>query len=162
MIHVTAVKTIFRYLKGTISRGIIYKRDEDKKLNYTDADYAGDLDERYSTSGHVCLIAGGAVIWASRLQKVQAQSTCEAEYVAAAELIKDVLWMRQLLKDLNSEVEGSSTMLCDNQGTIKIVKNPEINGRTKHIDVRHHVIRKHQQEGHINIEYIPTGEQAAD
>lgn len=100
-VHVTAVKTIFRYLKGTISRGIIYKRDDDKKLNYTDADYAGDLDERYSTSGHVCLIAGDAVIWASRLQKIQAQSTCEAEYVAAAELVKNVLWMRQLLKDLN-------------------------------------------------------------
>lgn len=70
--------------------------------------------------------------------------------------------MRQLLKDINSEVKGPSLVLCDNQGAIKIVKNPEVNGRTKHIDVRHHVIRKHYQEGHINVEYIPTGEQAAD
>lgn len=153
---------IFRYLKGIISRGIVYKHDDYKNLNYIDADYAGDLDERYSTNEHVCLIAGAAIAWASRLQKIQVQSTCEAEYVAVAEFVKDVLWIRQLLKDIGSQAEGPSVIFCDNQGAIKIVKNHEINSRIKHIDVRHHVIRKHQQKGHINVEYVPTREQAAD
>lgn len=160
--HWTAVKNIFRYLKGTSVRGIVYKRDgyNDNLVAYTDSDWAGDLVKR--KSGYAFLLASGAVAWLSKLQPVQAQSTCEAEYVAAGEATKQALWMRQLLTSLGKDVVGPTVINCDNQGTIKLVDNPEISGRTKHIEISHHFIRDRQADGAIKLEYVPTDEQAAD
>lgn len=160
--HWTAAKHIFRYLRGTAERGITYRASGQALAGYSDSDYAGDLDRRRSTSGYVFLLAGGAVAWSSRIQQIQAMSTCEAEYVAAAEAVKQSLWMRQLLKELGQNQDLATTIYCDNQGAIRLVANPELNTRTKHIDVRHHFIRDAQADGKVHLEYVPTNEQAAD
>src|SRR3954468_17867296 len=67
---------------------------------YTDADWAGDLDERKSTSAYVFLLNGGAISWRSKKQGMIALSTMEAEYIAAAAAVQEAVWLRCLLMSL--------------------------------------------------------------
>ena len=91
-----AVKRIFRYLKGTSDHGILY--DTNKKgsglKSYSDADYAGDINSRRSRSGTVCMFSGRAITWMSRKQNCVVLSTTEAEYIAASEGVKEVIWLK--------------------------------------------------------------------
>jgi hypothetical protein len=84
--HWTAVKHILRYIKGTTNFGVVYlkKKGKVKILGYSDSDIAGDIDDRKSTSGVAYFFGESPVSWLSQKQKVVAQSSCEAEYIAAA------------------------------------------------------------------------------
>ena len=109
---------------------------------FTDSDWAGCLDGRKSTSGNVFSLGSGVVTWSSKKQETVALSSSEAEYVAASSAIRQVLWLRKLLVDLNHEQMGATEIFCDNRSTIAMAKNPVFHGRTKHIDVQHHFIRQ--------------------
>lgn len=92
-----------------------------------------------------------------------ALSTTESEYVAAAQSIKEMVWLRQLLMDFGVDVDHNIPILCmDNQSAIKLVKNPEYHKRSKHIDVKYHFIREKFQEGVFQIQYVATDEQFGD
>ena len=82
-----------RYLNGTKELCICFGKKEAFVLGYTDADYAGDMDKRRSTSGYVFIFTGGAVSWRSRLQNCTSMSTTEAEYIAASEACKEAIWL---------------------------------------------------------------------
>ena len=82
-----------RYLNGTKELCICFGKNEACVLGYTDADYAGDMDKRRSTSGYVFIFTGGAVSWRSRLQNCTSMSTTEAEYIAASEACKEAIWL---------------------------------------------------------------------
>ena len=160
--HWKAAKRILRYLKGTISQGIWFNGKDLELRAYADADYAANPDTRKSTSGFVLTLSSGPVTWAARSQKSVAQSTTEAEYIALADCIKDVIWARQLLSDLGRAPTTATLVSSDNQAAIKLVRNPIYHRRTKHIDVRHHFIRDEQEKGTISVEFIPTNAQPAD
>lgn len=160
--HWTAVKHILRYLKGTLDLGITYREDGTNELQgFCDSDYAGDQETRKSTSGFIFMLNGGAVSWSSKLQRIIALSTTEAEYISLAEATKQSMWLRQLLADLNQN-QNAIQINCDNQGALKIVQNPTNHQRTKHIDVRYHYIREMQQNGIIDVQYLATEKQLAD
>ncbi|GJY26434.1 putative RNA-directed DNA polymerase [Tanacetum coccineum] len=93
--HWEAVKWIFRYLRGTSKLGITFGNGKPMLVGYTDSDLAGNKDNMKSTSGYLMTFAGGAVSWQSRLQKCVALSTTEAEYVAATEAFKELLWLKR-------------------------------------------------------------------
>ena len=131
-------------------------------LAYTDADYAGDLNDRKSRSGSVLLLNSGPVLWISRKQPCTATSTTESEYVAASLTSKEVVWARRLLLDLGFSQATPTPLLSDNQSAIRLVQNPEFHKRTKHIDVVYHLIREIQARGEITISYVPTRLQLAD
>ena len=81
--HQAAVKRILRYLRGTINLGILYKKE---KMNYrlegwNDSYYAGDINDRKSTSGYVFKLGTGALSWSSKKQPIVTLSTTEAEFV---------------------------------------------------------------------------------
>ena len=116
---------------------------------YADSDYASNIESRKSTSGFVLTLGNGPITWASRAQKTVAQSTTEAEYIALAECVKDVLWAQQMLRDLELTFKMPTLVNSDNQGAIKLVKNPVYHRRTKHIDVRHHFNRDEQERNSI-------------
>ena len=128
---------------------------------YCDADYAGDIDTRRSTTGYVYILNGGAISWSSRLQPTVAASTTEAEYMAAAYSIKEGLWLRTLLRDLGMEI-GTITICADNQSAIKLLKNPVFSMRSKHIDVIYHFARERVALKDITFKYISTKEMIAD
>ena len=115
--HWEAMKGILRYLKATKNMRICYGSQELSVKGFTDSDYAGDLDNRRSTSGHVFTLAGGAVSWRSRLQTCVTQSTTEAEYVAASEECKEAIWLGRLVTDLGIK-EHTPMLHCDSQSAI--------------------------------------------
>lgn len=160
--HVNAVKRIFKYLKATMDYGILYKAKPNSNLFvYSDADYAGDVDTRLSTGGYACLLGDGVISWASEKQKTVALSTTESEYIAACQAVKELIWLKGLLKNISNEFDKPYVYL-DNQSALKLIKNPEFHKRTKHIDVRYHFIRSKYEGGEFHLKYVSTNDQIAD
>lgn len=160
--HIGAVKRIMRYLKDTSDYGIEYGGSLMKLKGFTDSDYARDVDTRRSTTGYVFMLNNGVITWKSYLQKTVAISTAEAEYMAASDGVKEAVWLRQLLTDIEYDQGNSTPLFIDNQSAILLTKNAEFHQRTKHIDVRCHFIRERVKKGDILPMYISTKEQLAD
>ena len=98
--HLTAVKRILRYLKGTPNLGLYYPKCSGFDLKgYTDSDYAGCNMDRKSTSGSCQILGGKLVCWSAKKQQSVAMSSAEAEYVAAASACTQLLWIRKPLKE---------------------------------------------------------------
>ncbi|KAI3769208.1 hypothetical protein L6452_00308 [Arctium lappa] len=134
--HLAAVKRIFRYLKGTADLGLWYPKDTGFQLTaYSDADHAGCMLDRKSTSGHIQFLGDKLVSWASKKQLCVSTSTGEAEYVAAASCCSQVLWMRTQLRDYGFKFD-KIPIYCDSKSAIAISANPVQHTKTKHIDVR--------------------------
>jgi hypothetical protein len=128
-IHWTAVKHIFRYLKGTRTLELTYGGSDEELNNeelniYCDADWASDVD-RKSISSYVITLAGGAVAWSSKKQSTVALSTAEAEYIAATHCAKQVIWHRSLLNEVGIPLPSTSTIFSDNQAAVSIAHHPE-------------------------------------
>ena len=161
--HLASAKRILRYLQGTIDYGIFYKKGEKSSLiGFTDSDYAGDQDDRKSTSGYVFMMGSGAISWSSRKQPIVTLSTTEAEYVAATSCASQAIWLRNVLKELHFSQEGPTSIYCDNNSTIKLSKDSVLHGRSKHIDVRFHFLRDLTKEKVIDLIYCRSKDQIAD
>jgi hypothetical protein len=164
-IHCTDVKRILKYLQGTIDFALCYSRDSTEPhllTAFTDADYAGDINDRKSRSGSLLFLNNGPVIWLSHKQPCTASSTTESEYVAASLTSKEVVWARRLLGDIGFSQSRPTPLYSDNQSAIRLVQNPEFYKRTKHIDVVFHLIREFQTRGDISVSYVPTRLQLAN
>src|SRR6266481_391516 len=160
--HWELIKRICRYLKKTHGLGLLYRTDGDDSLKlYSDADYGADRETRRSTSGIVGIYRGAAVLWKSKRQPTVSLSTTEAEYVAGALACCEGLWAYQLLMTLGSDTE-IPLIFIDNTSAIRLAKNPELNQRTKHIDIKHHFLREKVQAGQVRVEYLSTEDQPAD
>lgn len=158
-----AAKRVMRYLKGTIGWSLRLGGQEDQGLlGFSDADWAGDLSTRRSTSGFAFLFCGGTISWASRRQASVTLSSMEAEYVALSEACQEAVWLRQLLVDFGESQEGATTILEDNQGCIAFVKTERVNRRSKHINTRQKFVQELCSTGQIALEYCPTDQMAAD
>ncbi|UYV83387.1 K02A2.6-like [Cordylochernes scorpioides] len=162
--HWTAVKKIFGYLKATKNIGICFGGGSctTSLIGFSDADFAGDLDTRKSTTGYVFLLNNGPISWCSQKQNCVSLSTTESEYIAASKATKETIWLRQLLRELYQEQAKPTTIFCDNQSCIRLVHNPEYHKRTKHIDISYHFIRDHFQKHAIDLLYVCSNDQAAD
>ena len=164
--HWIAVKRIFRYLQGMQELGILYKqKDELKLMGYSDADWAGDHDDRKSTSGYLFTLGGGPISWGSKKQSSVALSTSEAEYIALSYAIQEGVWIQGLISEIIPNSDGNKEILHiyeDNQSCIKMTKNPVNHGRAKHIDIKYHHIRDEVAKGNIKILYKETKNMLAD
>ncbi|UYV83987.1 hypothetical protein LAZ67_X000796 [Cordylochernes scorpioides] len=162
--HWTAVKKIFGYLKATKNIGICFGGSSctSTLIGFSDADFAGDLDTRKSTTGYVFMLNNGPISWCSQKQNCVSLSTTESEYIAASKATKEAIWLRHLLRELHQEQVKPTTIFCDNQSCIRLVHNPEYHKRTKHIDIWYHFIRDHFQNHAIDLLYVCSNDQAAD
>ncbi len=162
--HWKAVKHLFRYIKGTMDLKLVYRPDNSSELftSYTDADHGGCKDTGRSTGGYLIKMGTGAISWRSKLQPVVALSTTEAEYIAAVEAGKEMIWMRNILSEFGYKFTSPSTLNCDNQSAISVAKNPEHHGRMKHLDLRFYWLRDTVENGQIFLKFIPTTEMPAD
>ena len=161
-------KRILRYLKGTKHLGLHYQHSSKSSQRgqgleaYADASYGAEAG-RKSTSGVLTYIDGNLVTWSSKKQSIVAQSTVEAEYIALAECTKQVLWIRQMIIELNDmDPTDTTTIHQDNQGTIQLASNAVVSSRSKHIDIRYHMIRDEIKKGTIQLSYLQTDEMIAD
>jgi hypothetical protein len=161
--HVLVVKKIFRYLKGTKEFGLWYPKGKDLSLMaYTDADWAGCIDDRRSTSGAAFYLGECLVSSLSKKQSSIYLSTAEAEYIAATTCCTQVLWMKQTLTDIQVEYDDPIPIYCDNTSAISISKNLVMHSKTKHIPIKYHFLREQVAEKNIRVEYVGTKEQVAD
>ena len=118
------MKRILRYLKGTCNYGLLYRKDASAELTgYSDADWAGDVGDRKSTSGYIYLLGGAAISWKSSKQSCVALSTTEVEYIALSSAAQEAIWLQQLMSDLLNKRVQEATILEDNQSTICLAKN---------------------------------------
>lgn len=164
--HWVAAKRVLRYLKGTEDVGLTYRKDKCGVVlaGASDADWAGNVDGRRSTSGYSFRIqkSSAAISWRSTKQPVVALSSTEAEYISMSVAAQEAVFLRALLNELGYTQRQPTIMQQDNQGAICLSKNPGNHKRTKHIDIRHHYIRDLFEDGTIQPQYISTEFMEAD
>jgi len=163
--HWTAVKSILKYFRRTKDMFLVYGGEEELVVNgYTDASFQTDPDDSQSQSGFVFTLNGGAVSWKSSKQETVADSTTEAEYIAAAEAAKEGAWMRKFLIELGVFPNASSplNLFCDNNGAIAQAKEPRNHSKNRHVLRKFHLIREIIRRGDIKICKIHTDLNVAD
>lgn len=167
-LHWKAVKHCIRYVSGTHDHGICYSRADSTKAGevildcWADADWNGNKDTCKSTSGGLITLAGGPIVWLSRLQKSQALSSCEAEYIALCELMTECLWVIQFLYELRVKHNLPIPIHIDNQAAIALAHDPVHHQRSKHIDLRYKFMKEYVSRGVFSIMYVPTKENISD
>jgi hypothetical protein len=159
--HWKALKRILAYLRKTLNFGLLFGGGDDELYGYCDADYAGDLGNRRSTSGAVFTLHNGPVSWFSRRQPCVALSTTESEFISAAEGAKEAIWLKRFHSELGAPT-SAMPLRCDNQGAIALIRDPVFHQRTKHIDVRFFFVREAQEQKKVDISYIESENQLAD
>ena len=166
-IHWNALIRVLRYLKTTIDTPFIIKlnntssKDTVTMTIISDSDWAGDRSDRKSFSGNCVLIDGALVNFISSKQPTVSTSSTEAEYISASEACKEGLYFRNLLNELIT-VNLPIKVWVDNIGAGCIAQNVVNNARTKHIDIRYHMIRDWIAKGIFELFYIESNKNLAD
>ncbi|GKB41558.1 hypothetical protein Tco_0886500 [Tanacetum coccineum] len=162
MSHLHAVKRIFRYLKGHPKLGLQYPRDSPFNLEaFLDSDYAGASLDRKSTTGGCQFLGKRLISWQCKKQTIVANSTTEAEYVAAANCCGQVLWIQNQMLNYGFNFMNTKIFMY-NESTICIVKYPVFYSKTKHIEIRHHFIRDCYEKKLIQVIKIHKDHNVAD
>jgi histone deacetylase 1/2 len=177
--HAKAVKRIVRYLKGTADDGMILRPSKELAVDcYADADFAGLWNHEdsqdplcvKSRTGYVLMLADCPLVWVSKLQTEVAVSTMEAEYIALSQAMRELIPLRELVKEVSvalgkdAIVKGRtySKVFEDNNGALTLATVPRMTPRSKHIAVKYHFFRTHVQKGDIKILKVDTTKQVAD
>ena len=115
-----------------------------KLVGHTDSDFAGDVDDRKSTTGHVWISGGAAISHKSCKQTKVADSTAVAESCAASKTLKEGMHIAQIFMELNmTEVVRPLTSHCDNMAAIKMASKRWSSSKSKHLDVAQFWMRQH-------------------
>uniref|UniRef100_A0A2N9HS45 Integrase catalytic domain-containing protein n=1 Tax=Fagus sylvatica TaxID=28930 RepID=A0A2N9HS45_FAGSY len=151
------MKRILRYLRGTADYMLCYQGRDLRLRGYSDADWAGDLDERKSTSGYTFLLGGGAITWCSKKQSCVALSTMESEYVACSAAVQEAVWLRRFLQrlDIVASAMDPVTIYSDSMAALAYAKDPKYHGKTKHIEIKYYYIRDMVAKKEVFLEHIP-------
>ena len=163
--HWTAVKTILKYLRNTKDKFLVYGGSDELVVSgYTDASFQTDKDDFRSQSGFIFCLNGGAVSWKSSKQSTVADSTTEAEYIAASEAAKEAVWIRKFIAELGvvPSISNPVDLYCDNNGAIAQAKEPRSHQKSKHIQRRYHLIRDIVDRGDVKISRVSTDANVAD
>ncbi|GJZ86599.1 retrovirus-related pol polyprotein from transposon RE1 [Tanacetum coccineum] len=161
--HFQSVKRILRYVKGTITYGLIFRRPHSNSiLGYSDADWARCIETRRSTYGYSIFLGGNLVSWSAKKQPTVSRSSCESEYRAMANTAAEIIWITHLLRELHALPPDRPTLLCDNKSALFMSQNPVSHKRAKHIDLDYHFVRELVASGKLYTKFIPTKLQVAD
>lgn len=159
----TEVKRVFRYLKMTADLKLKLGNSEErgKLIGYADADWAGDSNDRKSTSGLIVKLHGSTITWSSKKQSSVSLSSTEAEYISLCEACQEIQWIKKLLEDFKENIDDV-TIYEDNQSTLKLLDNECAKNKSKHIAVKFYFIRDLKKSGEIKFVYCPTTNMIAD
>eukprot|EP01018_Ginkgo_biloba_P023866 Gb_15786 [translate_table: standard] len=161
--HWKAAKRVIQYLKGTIDFGIEYTNHLNVELTgYSDSDWAGNPDDRKSTTGYAFSIGSDIVSWSSKKQPTVSLSSIEAEYKALCSATCEAIWLRRILEDMGEKKEGPTPIKSDNQNSMKLTNNPIYHARSKHIETQHHFVREKIQSREVDLMHCNTNENIAD
>ncbi|WJX17055.1 hypothetical protein P8452_07010 [Trifolium repens] len=161
--HMTALKRIIRYIKGTSTHGLhLYPSTVDKLTTYTDADWGGCPDTRRSTSGYCVYLGDNLISWSAKRQPTLSRSSAEAEYRGVANVVSESCWLRNLLLELQCPVTKATLVYCDNVSAVYLSGNPIQHQRTKHIEMDIHFVREKVARGQVRVMHVPSRYQIAD
>nr|KYP62702.1 Copia protein [Cajanus cajan] len=161
--HMQAVDKILQYLKSSLGNGLLFKRKDTLTMKiYTDADYAGSITDRKSTSGYCVFLGDSLVMWRSKKQDRVSRSSEEAEFRVLAQGMCEGLWMKIILDDLKVKVDNLVQLYCDNKFVMSIAHNPVQHDRIKHIEIDKHFIKDNLDRGFVITTHVPTELQIAD
>jgi hypothetical protein len=138
------VKKALCYAQGTEDLILTYRRSDSLEISgYSDADYAGDQDDRKSTSGYVFTLAGGAISWRSCKHSIVASSTMYAEFIACFEATGQAIWLKKFIPDLIVVdcIDKPLKMYCDNQPVVFYAHNNKSSKATRPIKVKYYVVK---------------------
>ena len=143
---------------------LIYSGAGLNPIGYTDFDFMSDKDSRKSTSGSVFTLGGGAVVWRSVKQSSIADSTMEAEYIAACEAAKEVVWLKKFITYLEvvPNMDKPIVLYCDNNEVVANSKEPRSHKRREHIERKYHLIRDIVHRGDVAVMKIASQDNLAD
>ena len=156
--HWEAVKCILKYLRRTKDLFLVYGGEEVKLPGYSDLSFHSDPDDSRSTSGFLFTLNGGAVSWKSSKQPTTADSTIEAEYIAASDATKEAVWLKKFITDLGviPTISDPIPLLCDNNDAIAQAKEPRSHHKSKHILRCFHLIRDIIARGDVVVERVSS------
>ena len=188
--HYAAVKQIFAYLNATTQHGLIYwrtnPRDDLPDLQsdhpisnldhqnvttpipvpqltaYTDSDWGSDRTHRRSVTGTILMYSGATILYKTRYQPAVALSSTEAEFVAASDTGKSILYIRSLLHELGYLQSTSTPLLVDNRGALYMVEAQAPTKRTRHVDIRYFALLQWQNQKHLVVIPVPTADNISD
>ncbi|KAJ9560577.1 hypothetical protein OSB04_005737 [Centaurea solstitialis] len=164
--HWVAVKNILKYLRRKKDMFLVFGGSEDEisVIGYSDASFQTDRNDFRSQSGYVFTLNGGASSWKSSKQDTIADSTTEAEYIAASDAAKEAVWLRNFLSDLRvvASVSRPIDIFCDNSGAVAQAKEPREHHKSRHVLRKYHLIREIIGRGDVRICKIPMEDNVAD
>ena len=129
---------------------------------YSNTDFAGDSDDRHSTSGYTIFLGARAISWSSRQQSVVVLSSIESEYIALSEVTQEIMWTCHFFEEIDITYEAPTTIFKDNKGTIAFMSNQKTLHCMKHIEVKYHFVKKLIEDSTICLQYRPTSQMVTD
>nr|KAJ0217947.1 hypothetical protein LSAT_V11C300155900 [Lactuca sativa] len=161
--HWQAIKRILRYLNGTRNYSLQFKSTKAIGLHaFSDSGWNSNPDDSRSQYGFAIFHGSNLISLTSRKQRVVARSSTEAEYRALAHKTAELLWLKQLIQDLQVPISAPPLLLCDNVGAIFMTMNPVISTRSKHIALDFHLIREQVESGQLKISHVSSVDQLAN
>ena len=158
--HWNAAKRVLRYIQGTKDFGLIYTKTKNIVLGgYSDADFAGTIDDQASTSGYLMNMGSATVSWSCKKQATVATSSVEAEYISAWKAACEIVWLRRILQDLGISEAEATSLFIDSQSATKLAKNQVFHSKTKHVDTKYHHIRSLIAKYVLKPVYCPSEDQ---
>nr|GEX49318.1 ribonuclease H-like domain-containing protein [Tanacetum cinerariifolium] len=155
--HFSALKWILRYVQGTLDYGLqLFSSTTDSLIAYLDANWAGCLTTRWSTSGYCVFLGNNLLSWSFKRQPTLSPSTVEAENRGVSNAIAETCWIRNLLHELYTPLSSTTIVYCDNVSDVYLSSNPVQHQLTKHIEIDIHFVRDLVATGQSRILHVPS------
>ena len=152
--HMNAVYRIYIYIRGMLNTGLHYSKSHKnlQLVEYVDSDHAECENTKQLTTDYLFSLEGSSIFWCLQQQKTVTITICNAEYVAASEAAKEVIWLQDFINHLQILQYRVTTLslYIDNNAALKLTQNSEFHNQMKHIDIQHHFVRKKVQLKEIN------------
>eukprot|EP00602_Paraphysomonas_sp_CaronLab_P001187 CAMPEP_0185020694 /NCGR_PEP_ID=MMETSP1103-20130426/3325_1 /TAXON_ID=36769 /ORGANISM="Paraphysomonas bandaiensis, Strain Caron Lab Isolate" /LENGTH=1580 /DNA_ID=CAMNT_0027551749 /DNA_START=34 /DNA_END=4776 /DNA_ORIENTATION=- len=155
---------LLKYLRGTTSKGIKFSGSKFDLHVFSDADWAGDILTRRSTTGYIVFLCAGAIAWQSKLQTTVVTSSMESEYMAEYAAMQELVWLRGVLRELGLALTKPTPFFMDSKSAKDLSENPVYHKRSKHIQIKYHWVREHVNGRFptARLIHVSTKDMAAD